>query len=85
MKFYVDCLNFYFVFLSWHLEVSQAEDYHLSSDVGNLGFFVCFFENHNSFSVIAPDVGTVHLSIMSPNICFILCPTLHFQFDLLAY
>lgn len=63
------------------LEVSQAEDSYLSSEMGNV-----FFENGNFFSLITPDVGTPpDLSIKSLNICFVLCShSVHFQFNLLA-
>lgn len=62
------------------LEVPQAEDSYLSSEMGNV-----FFENGNFFSLITPDVGTLDLSIMSLNICFVLCShSVHFQFNLLA-
>lgn len=74
----MDYLIFCFVFLVL-ASLSQDEDSHQSSIMGNL-----FFENCNSF-LIAPDVGTRDLSILSLNICFRLCfHFMHFQFDLLA-
>ena len=81
MDYLIFCFVFFPLFGTWKSFSSWRFPF-----VFSCGEFIIFWKLQLYFSLVTPYVGTLDLSIMSLNICFVLYShSVHSQFDILAH